>query len=118
MEPRILVSQLLKGREVVADLGRMKFTLVRPSEMELIQMGGPTGQVDVGLVMLRDKCVGWSGVLESDISPGGASDEIPFDRVLYQNWIADRPDIWVPMLDKFGKAIDAHRKALEQLKGN
>lgn len=120
LEPRAILAQLLRGRETVVPVGaRMKFTIQRPDEFELIRMRGTGGNVEVGLSMLQSKVIGWEGVLESDILPrSGADVPVPWDRVLYSAWIADRPDLWPPLISAFDKAINDHGKALEARAGN
>lgn len=118
MDPQIVLGQLLKARQHVITVGRMKFTIIRPSELELIRWRNSLGGVDIGLEMLQSKVCGWEGVLESDILPGGASDPMPFDYALWQQWIADRRDLWTPLAKAFKEATDAHEKLIEGLQGN
>jgi len=119
MDPKVILAQLLRGREIKVSVGdRMAFNFQRPTEMELIRLRNSRGQIEVGLSMLQDKCVGWDGILESDIVQGGASDKVEFDRVLYSTWIADRPDLWGAMLEALEKAIVTRGEEIKALKGN
>jgi len=119
MDPNVILASLLKGRRKEVRVGeRMIFTIVRPTEMDIIRARNAVGEVEIGLKMLQDKVVGWDKVLESDILPGGANDPVAFDSILYAQWIADRPDLWPPLFAAFQEAIEARSKELGAVSGN
>lgn len=118
MDPAVILAQLLRGREIKIESGRFKFTFVRPDEMELIRMSTRDGVARIDLALLQEKCVGWEGVLESDILVDGASDPVAFNKVLYAAWIADRSDLWEDLGNQLAAKIESHRKRIEALKGN
>jgi hypothetical protein len=119
VDARLLQAQLLKGRESKVTVGRMSFTIRRPTEMELIRMRKPgTNLVDVNLDTIQTHVIGWENVLESDLVTGGASDAVPFDPALYAAWVEDRPDIWMPLIEAFGKAVSEQEKRMQDLRGN
>lgn len=118
MDPQIILGQLLRAKQIKVPVGRMTFTIVRPSEMELVRWRNSRREVEIGLELMQAKVCAWEGVVESDILPGGASDPVSFDMGLWQHWIADRRDLWEPLAAAFAKAIDEHDKLIEGLKGN
>jgi hypothetical protein len=119
VDAKLLQSQLLKARESKVSIGRMSFTIRRPTEMQLIRMRRPdSSSIDINLKTIQTHVVGWEGVLESDIVNGGASDPVPFDVDLYSAWIEDRPEVWVPLIEAFGNAIASQDKRFEALRGN
>jgi hypothetical protein len=119
MDARQLQAQLIKARETKVTVGRMTFTIRRPTEMELIRMRRPgSDSVEVNLQTLQTHVTGWDGVLESDIVHGGASDPQQFDPELYRQWIEDRRDLWLPLIDAFAKAVEEQDKRIETLRGN
>lgn len=119
MDAKLLQSQLLKARESKVSIGRMSFTIRRPTEMQLIRMRRPdSSSIDINLKTIQTHVVGWDGVLESDIVNGGANDPVPFDVDLYSAWIEDRPEVWVPLIEAFGNAIASQDKRFEALRGN
>jgi hypothetical protein len=119
MEARYIQAQLLKSRESVVEVGRIKFTITRPTEMALVRMrSGTDGQVEINLKSIKEYVTGWEGVLESDLIPNGASDVVPFDRDLFKHWIEDQPKYWEPLIVGIGKSVDAYEKHLGSIQGN
>jgi hypothetical protein len=117
MEAVQLQAQLLKARDSVCEVGSMKFTVRRPTEMELVRMRNQGGQVEINLHAIQNAVVDWE-VLESDIVHGGASDRVPFNKALYSVWVEDRVDVWSPIAKHIEKLIDEHQKKIALLTGN
>jgi len=119
LDPTIIASQMVRARESVCPIGkRFKFSVRRPTEMDLVRMRGPGGEVEVNLQCLQTCVFGWSGVLESDLVEGGAGDEYPFNPVIWMQFIADRADLWEPLAKHIRDQVEGHAKRLEQLGKN
>jgi hypothetical protein len=118
LEARQLVGQLTKAREKTVPAGRHKFSIRRPTELDLLKRRDGDNVV-VSIEMVRDYVVGWEGVRESDIVGAGGSDEIvPFSSELCRAWLEDRADLWPALLGEMQKLIVEHDKALQDASKN
>lgn len=80
---------------------------------------GEERAIMVSLQTVQTHVTGWDGVLESDLlGANGSNDKVAFDQLLFQAWIEDRPDLWVPMAEHIKNQVDEYAKRLEGLKGN
>jgi hypothetical protein len=120
MDAALISAQLLKARDSVVEVGRFKFTVRRPSEAELMRRRHRANGSDLltNLASVQEDVVGWDGVLESDILDGGASEAVPFNRVVYAMWIEDRADLWEALAKHIEKVVDEHQRKIEALRGN
>lgn len=119
MDARTIEASLLKARESVVEVGRLKFTVRRPTQMQdTLRRGRHRGdQLAIALESVREDVIGWE-VKEVDIKRDGADVAVPFDRGVYEAFIADRPDLWLPIHEHILKATADHAKQVEALKGN
>lgn len=118
MDARYIQAQLLKARDSTCEIGHVKFTVRRPTEMELVRMQSVNGEVEISIQKIKDCVTNWDGVRECDIIPNGASDLVPFDKELYRAWIEDQPKYWKPLIAHVAKVCDEYEKQLESIKGN
>lgn len=119
MDARIIQQQLLKAREKKVTVGNVSFTILRPTEMELIRMrSGDEGHVEINLRSIKTCVVDWGEMKEKYILPNGANDIVPFDKDLFLAWIEDNPKYWAPLIEAIGKSVDEHQKQLESTEGN
>jgi hypothetical protein len=51
--------------------------------------------------------VGWE-LSEQDLIPGGSPTKVPFDPVLFAEWIEDQPDVWNELIKAVSDAYEAH----------
>ena len=98
-----LVKRLRAARETWVAAGGFEFLLRRPTVWELAKLEGQRGSF-----VLREMVVGWRGVRELDIVPGGEGIEVPFDADLCEEWIKDRPEIMSALMDALRASIDAY----------
>ena len=56
--------------------------------------------------------VGWKGVREIDLIPGGDPHPLEFSAEVRDEWLADRPDLLGPLVQAMGEAYQAHADAL------
>lgn len=97
-----LINQLRKAREVKVEAGGFTFIVRRPTDTEFLAHR----ELKV-YEIAQEYVVGWSGVTEADIVKGGSEDAVPFDRDLWREWCADRPDLWEPI---FGAVLTAYEQ--------
>ena len=60
--------------------------------------------------------VGWD-LKESDLLPGGDPEPVVFDRAIFALWLADRADLWEPIVSGVVNAYRAHEDA-QEARGN
>ena len=73
-----LVDKLRRAREFQVETGGFTFTLRRPTDvewLELVESGKSTARTVLAYI------VGWEGVKEIDLIPGGDPHPLPFDAV-------------------------------------
>jgi len=111
-----LLEKLKKSRQTNVEVDSKSFTITRPTPMEAMEwlndMGGnPLASEDVKLfyaemftlknllwrrlaqTAIERFVVGWPGMQEIIIIPGGSSVELPFDKELFLLWVQDHPKI-------------------------
>ena len=102
-----LIEKLRKAREQTVEAGGFTFTVRRPTDIEAIAMHGQPVERMLRFV------VGWQGVKEIDLIPGGAPVAVEFDTALATEWLADRPDLIEPLTSAIRDAYRAHVKSME-----
>lgn len=101
-----LIDKLRRAREFKVEAGGYSFTLRRPTDVEWIEISGQsTARAILPFV------IGWEGVKELDLIPGGDPHPLPFDAAACQEWLADRLDILPVLLEAFVKSYEAHLAA-------
>jgi hypothetical protein len=105
---KILIEKIRRARELGVEAGGFKFTVRRPTDLEIAGMSEMT-QSEI----LRRFVIGWDGVKEVDLVPGGTGDMVPFESELFMEWIADRPALWGPLAQAAVSSYAAHRQKLE-----
>lgn len=82
-----------RARESNFAVGGFTFTLRRPTPFQLGRLvRAPEAEGALRYV------VGWKGVREIDVVPGGSDRELPFDADACYEWLSDRPDIAEPII--------------------
>lgn len=104
---QIGVEKYRKAAQTRVEVEGYAFTIQRPSCAAVAEITGRRISLDwaIGFV------VGWEGVLESDLLPGGDPEEVQFDSSLFAAWVKDRPALWQPIIDG---VIDAYRRYEEE----
>ncbi|MGZ8927136.1 MAG: hypothetical protein ACXW03_01630 [Methylobacter sp.] len=111
-----LLEKLKKSRQTNVTVDGKAFTITRPTPMQAMEwlndMGGnPLAKEDVqqfytemftlknllwrrlAQTAIERFVVGWPGMQEIDIIPGGSGVELPFDLELFLLWVQDHPKI-------------------------
>ena len=108
-----LIDKLRKAREQNVAVSGYIFTVRRPTDIEAMSLRGASGIADLLLFV-----VGWDGVKEIDLIPGGVAVPVDFDADLAAEWLADRPDLLQPLVEAIMDAYRAHVAALEEVAKN
>lgn len=103
-----LIDKIRRAREHQVDVGGFTFTVRRPTDVEMMEMRGP-GSVS----RLFPFIVGWEGVKELDLIPGGDPHPLAFDADVCKEWLADHPELLGPLIDKILGSYREHAAALE-----
>lgn len=103
-----LADKIRKARESSVTVGGYTFTVRRPSDVEMLRLRSEGLTLD-GLI---GYVVGWSGVKQIDIVPGGDPVPAEFDAETAREWLADRPDLLTPLVDEI---LALYRKHVEAL---
>lgn len=98
-----LIERLRRVRQTRVESGGRSFTIRRPTDLEMYEIGGRMDQRE----LLARFVVDWGVMSELDLGvPGGGPDPVPFSPDLWIEWIADHPEHW----DDIGRAvIDAYK---------
>jgi hypothetical protein len=102
-----LADKLRKAREFTVEHDGMKFTVRRPTDLEMLYLR----ESKFGRAILPF-IVGWDGVTELSMLSGGTAHPVEFDSAACAEWLEDRLDI----LGKIAQALyDAYAKHTEKL---
>ncbi len=105
-----LIERLRRARQTGVVSGGRSFTIRRPTDLEMHDIGGRMDQRE----LLTRFVIGWGVMSELDLGvPGGGPDPVPFSPELWAEWISDHPEHW----DDIGRAVvesyKAHKAAQE-----
>ena len=111
-----LIQKMRAARESRVDVGKWNFTIVRPTRIDLGNLGrGPDGRI-ITMELLKF-VVGWN-VQEIDIVPGGTGVDVPFDAETFAEWVKDHDEVVIPLVAAIDKAYDDHEKARGEAEKN
>lgn len=108
---KISLEKYQKSRETIVSAGSFSFTVRRPTRMDVARIGANGGLVS--LEFAARFVVGWSGVNEADLIPGGDPEPAEFDGALFAAWIADRSDLWKSLAEGVSNAYQQYEEATE-----
>lgn len=111
-----LTEKIRKARQSVVVHGSWRFTITRPTDMDMLEFQS-AGRVTQG-ELLKRFVIGWDGVNETDIIPGGSGVPVAFSVELFAEWIADRPYLWDALTGAIINSYRAHEKSLEDAAKN
>lgn len=81
-----LVERLRAARETWVEVDEFRLRLRRPTQAQVLEWEGLSAHQFVARTV-----VGWEGVREIDVLPGGMPTPLEFDAELCAEWIADNP---------------------------
>lgn len=105
----VLADKFRKALEGRKTVGAFTFIFRRPTWEEAQRIAG--GQ---SAEKLTAHVIGWEGVRELDIIPGGDAQPVPFDAEACRLWLCDRPDLLGPVSAAIIAAYEAHTARLEE----
>jgi hypothetical protein len=111
-----LIDKIRAARLTVVEIGKFKFTIKRPTDIERLTLKNSTHET-----LFKSFVVGWDNVKEIDIISGGTSIDVPFEPDLFVEWTADKPELWEPIFDALMDSMKRHdqaRVALEKKPDN
>lgn len=112
-----LVEKLRKARESTVPIGGHRFTIRRPTELEMIELqhaGRAKGRAVLPFV------IGWDDSVSSLALglPGGDANPVAYDAAIAAEWLTDRLDLLQPLSDAVLEAYRAHEARQEDAKKN
>jgi hypothetical protein len=102
-----LVDKIRKSREQRVEVGGHTFTVRRPTDVEMIELQGKGS-----IARMLPYVIGWEGVTQLDIIPGGDPHPQEFDAETCREWLSDRPDLLGPLVEQIMGLYHAHLTAL------
>jgi len=107
---QVLIDKIRKAREQTIEADGFSFTIRRPTDLQIRELrGNKIAQADI----LCGYVVGWDGVKERDLIPGGTPEPVTFDRELFIEWVADKPAIMDALIPAVVDAYRQHEAELE-----
>jgi hypothetical protein len=103
-----LIEKIRKARQRQVDAGGFTFTVSRPTDIEAAKLG------KAGTSELLEYVTGWSGVQELHLIPGGSPSDVTWDKEVCREFLADRPDLWGPLVEAVLETYSQHVKTLEE----
>ena len=103
------LARFQKSRESVVESGDKKFTIRRPPALDVARI--QNGRIDIDFACKY--VVGWPGLTEADLLPGGDPEPVEFDSALFVAWIADQPQHWNPIVNGVISSFQMHEEASE-----
>lgn len=100
---QIGVEKYRKAAQTRVEAEGYAFVIQRPSCADVAEITNKRVSLDWAVRFV----VGWEGVLESDLLPGGDPEPVAFDAALFCAWVKDRPTLWSPLIDG---VIDAYQR--------
>lgn len=105
-----LVDRIREARKLTVSVDRWTFHGRRPTDIEmsiLRRADSHTGD------LARRFVGGWDGMRVCDLVGGADETPVPFVRELWEEWVADRPDVYGPVGTKIMTAYLEFAKAQE-----
>ena len=112
---KLELARFQKSRETKIEASGFEFAIRRPSPLDVARISAEGGGINLDFACRY--VVGWGKVNESDLLPGGDPEPIEFDHALFTAWVADRPDLWQPIVNGVIDSFRAFEEASEN-RGN
>jgi hypothetical protein len=105
----VLIEKIRKARENSFQIDGKTFIIRRPSGLEIITSGGY-----LPADLIKKFVVGWEGITEMDIIPGGTGAPVEFDAELFSQWIEDKPQYWQKIAEAVKSSIDEYQRKMDE----
>lgn len=109
----ILSEKMKKARERSVPVGGFEFIVRRPTDMDMLEFSKRRSPADFVKFI-----VGWSGVKEIDLIPGGDGHPLEFDADACAEWLADRSDLFIPLVTEISDSYQKHKAEVEAAQKN
>jgi hypothetical protein len=104
-----LIEKIRKARQTRVTVDGKTFIVRRPTDKEAYAMSySKSEQMD----LLENFVIGWEGITELDLISGGDAVPVEFDRELFIEWIADKPQYWADLTAAITKEYTSHAEKL------
>lgn len=107
-----LADKIRRTRESKVTVGDHVFIIRRPTEL---QWAEEAETLDARALLKY--VVGWEGITEMDMMPGGAAHPVEFSEQAAYEWLSDRLDILMPLataiVENFARHLEAKDKRLK-----
>lgn len=107
----ITADRYRQSGQTRVEVGRFAFTVQRPTPAEVLLARNGKQLIDLPFVAAH--VVGWEGVNESDLIPGGDPEPVAYDKALFSAWMEDQPDLWSPLSKALVESYQAYEEARE-----
>lgn len=104
----VLAEKIRKAREKVIEAGGFKFTIRRPTDVEMVEFAK-----DRKPETLLRFVVGWEGVKEIDLIPGGDPLPAKFDSEACSEWLTDNSELFATVINSVIELYQSHKQSLE-----
>lgn len=108
---QIALDRFRKARQSRVSAGKFTFIVQRPTMLDVVKAG--SGESQVSIEFAARFVVGWEGVDEADLIPGGDPEPVEFDPALFAAWIAERSDLWLQIAEGVAAAYRDHEEQKE-----
>lgn len=108
-----LGDKIRKSRESVIEVGGVKLTIRRPTEIDMMEVRAVGTQRAVFRFV-----VGWDGMTEGVMIEGGDPHPLPFDQDACAEWLSDNPEHFATVVNAVLTAYADRGKTLEEAKKN
>lgn len=110
-----LVARMRRQREVRIPVGKFTFIARRPTDVEALELHAKESTL---AEMARRFVTGWENVVEDDVAGGGGTTVVAFAPQIWDEWCADRPDLWGPIANRVLEVYELHAKEVQAAAGN
>jgi hypothetical protein len=104
---KALLEKLRRSREFGVAINGNTFTVRRPTDADVVGM--PQGNI---IDYVHRFVVGWD-LTELQVVAGGGPEPVPFDPILWAEWVDDQPDVWREIGAQIMEAYQKHRDEQE-----
>lgn len=113
-----LIATIRRKRLVKITVGRYVFTGTRPTDVEAMAIyRSGLSPLELAARVCADHVTDWAlvdgPVTENEVVGDGGDMPVKFDRALWQEWIADKRDLWPPISNAILDAYEEHTKSLD-----
>jgi hypothetical protein len=113
-----LIDKIKKARETGVEVDGFRFNVRLPSPKEMhIVREAIAKNPQVAMCEVAERfVVGWDGVKEIDLIPGGTGVAVEFDHALWAEWCQYKPQFWFPIADAALKAYNTYMETQGETK--